>query len=152
IPLGMSFQIWKRASAAPTPSRVESGAPAALPAALISSGARRIAPLAILVACIQSVFTVLEKTTIEQIGTVPGSRTLWLGATVALLGLSFSVAWIAYRQMMAPEKLLDLGLLYEVAAAFCIAVVYHAAPFPQSGAFPRGWTGVAVWVLAYPLI
>ena len=146
----MSFQIWKRQSAAAPSSNVEAAGPAVLPAALISAGAKRIAPFALLAACLQAAFTLVERATIDQIGVVPASRTLWLGATVALLGLSLSVAWIADRQMMAPEKLLDLGLLYEVAAAFCLALVYHAVPFP--GTFPRGWTGVSVWVLVFPLI
>jgi serine/threonine-protein kinase len=53
--------------------------------------------------------------------------------------------------MMAPEKLLDLSLLYEVLLGLCFALTYHAVP-PAGTAIPRGWTGVAVWVMVFPLV
>ena len=51
---------------------------------------------------------------------------LWLFAVLGNLGLSLSVAWIAYREMLSPEKLLDLGLLYEVAEALCLGIMFHS--------------------------
>ena len=76
---------------------------------------------------------------------------LWLVGLVGELGLSLSVAWIAGRQMMEPEKILDLGLLYEVVAGLFLSLLYHSVPYPP-GVMPHGWTGVSVWILAYPLI
>ena len=68
------------------------------------------------------------------------------------VGLSLSVAWIAYREMLSPEKLLDLGLLYEVVGG---PLLRGHVPLDVAAArttMPRGWTAVAVWILAYPLI
>ena len=77
--------------------------------------------------------------------------TIWVGATSASLLLSFSVAWVAWRRMLPPATLLDVGLLYEVAQAFCISLTFHEVPL-RPDVPPRGWTPVAVFILAYPLI
>jgi len=147
----MGFQIWKHEATPPVPSRGPSPGRVALPPVLVEAGAKRLAPVALLAAGIQIVFAVLERTALERQGVAPISTTLWLAATVGILGLSLTVAWIAYREIIPREKVLDLALFYEVAAAFCLSVVYHAVPFPE-GILPRGWTGVSVWVLVYPLI
>ena len=75
---------------------------------------------------------------------------LWLFAVLGNLALSLSVAWIAYREMLAPETLLDLGLLYEVAQALCISRSSSIDVRSGRTSLPRGWTAVAVWILAYP--
>jgi serine/threonine-protein kinase len=79
------------------------------------------------------------------------SETLWLFAVVASIGLSLLLAWIASREMVSPERLLDWGLAYEVAQALLLSLNFHHIP-PPANYSPRGWTGVAVWILAYPLI
>jgi serine/threonine-protein kinase len=53
--------------------------------------------------------------------------------------------------MLAPSTLLDLGLVFEVAQALCFSLAFHSVPI-HGDMPPRGWTGVAVWILAYPLI
>jgi hypothetical protein len=147
----MSFQIWKRASTPAAGSRAESVAPDALAPALVTAGAKRLAPLAGLMASVSLAFAVLDRVN-QPLGTFArGSQLLWLMGVVSSLGISLSVAWIASREMMAPEKILDLGLLYEAAAGLSLSVSFHAVPYP-AGIMPRGWTGVAVWILAYPLI
>ena len=70
---------------------------------------------------------------------------------VASIGLSLLLAWIASREMVSPERLLDWGLAFEVAQALFLSLNFHHIPPPTNYA-PRGWTGVAVWILAYPLI
>ena len=147
----MSFQIWKRGAtpAATSLSAAPPGAP--LPPALVTAGARRLAPLAILLACVGAAFGTLDRATTPLDAFVPGSQVLWLIGVVGSLAVSLSVAWVAAREMLAPEKILDLGLLYEVLAGLCLALMYHTVPYPQ-GVMPHGWTAVSVWLLAYPLI
>ena len=147
----MSFEIWKRAATPATPSKAAAGALKVLPPALVTAGASRLAPLAILAASAALAFAVLDRAA-APLRTFPqGSQLLWLVGVVASLTISLSVAWIAARDMMAPEKLLDLSLLYEVLLGLCFALTYHAVPYSGS-ATPRGWTGVAVWVLVFPLV
>jgi eukaryotic-like serine/threonine-protein kinase len=147
----MSFEIWKRPATPATPSRAAAASLNVLPPALVTAGARRLAPLAVLLASAGVVFALLDRAALPLGAFAQGSQLLWLIGVVANLTVSLSVAWIAGRQMMAPEKLLDLGLLYEVLAGLCLAVTYHAVPY-SGGAMPRGWTGVAVWVLVFPLV
>jgi hypothetical protein len=147
----MSFQIWKRAATPPTASPAGTGRPTVLPPALAAAGAKRLAPLALISAGGNLVFVILDRVTMESHPIPAPNQLLWLAGAVLALSLSLSVAWIASREMMAPEKLLDLGLLYEVLAALAFSIVFHAIPFP-AGATPRGWTGVGVWLLVFPLI
>ena len=147
----MSFRVWKRQS---TPSsRVESAAATSvpsLPPAVVAAGARRLAPLALLLACVNVFFAMLDRLRLHE-PTQARSETLWLFAVVASIGLSLLLAWIASREMVSPERLLDWGLAYEVAQALFLSLNFHHIPPPTNYA-PRGWTGVAVWILAYPLI
>src|SRR5262249_42095573 len=43
------------------------------------------------------------------------------------------------------------GLVYEVAQALCVSLTFYEVPL-HADAPPRGWTPVAVFILAYPLI
>src|ERR1700751_2265547 len=105
----MSFRVWKRQS---TPSsRVESAAATSvpsLPPAVVAAGARRLAPLALLLACVNVFFSMLDRLRMHE-PTQARSETLWLFAVVASIGLSLLLAWIASREMVSPERLLDWG-------------------------------------------
>jgi serine/threonine-protein kinase len=147
----MSFQIWKRAATPASTSQAAAGSPEVLPAALVTAGAKRLAPIALVLAGSSVAYAVLDRLLLPVKVFAPGSQLLWLAGVMATLGLSLSVAWIAAREMMAPEKLLDLGLLFEVLGGLCLAISQHSVPY-QPGVISRGWTGVAVWVLAFPLI
>jgi eukaryotic-like serine/threonine-protein kinase len=147
----MSFQIWKRASTPSAGPRAESVSSDALAPALVTAGAKRLAPLAGLLASVTLAFAVLDRVQLPLGAFTRGSQLLWLMGVVSSLGLSLSVAWISSREMMAPEKILDLGLLYEVATGLSLSILFHSVPYP-AGVAPRGWSGVAVWILAYPLI
>src|SRR5215831_20204839 len=148
----MSFRVWKRQSTPSTRIAPEAAPTTVLPPALVASGARRIAPLGLLLAAVTVLFAVLDRSGIysaQHDGSQ--SETLWLFAVAGSIGLSLSVAWISFREMLPAEKLLDLALLYEVLEAFLLSLNFHHVPLPSATA-PRGWTGVAVWILAYPLI
>ena len=147
----MSFRVWKgeapaspRQSAAATP-------PPFVPPDVADAGANRLAVFALLTGTLSLLLAVAYRQVFAR--SAPGSvnMTIWLGATSASLLLSFSMAWIAWRRMLPPSALLDLGLLYEVAEAFCISVSSYQV-VAGSEAPPRGWSGVAVLILVYPLI
>jgi serine/threonine-protein kinase len=148
----MSFRVWKRQST-PAAARIESeAAPAAvLPPAVVAAGARRLVPLALLGAVVTILFAVLDRSGLHTGQHTTPVETLWLFSVAGSLGLSLSVAWIASREMLPPEKLLDLGLFYEVLQAFLSSLNFHHVS-PPSGYAPPGWTSVAVWILVFPLI
>lgn len=103
-----------------------------------------------LLAGVVTIFAVVDRITGVRGETTPGGL-LWLVATLSCIGLSLAVAWIAFREMLSPEGLLDFGLGFEVVQALCLAVLFHSLPL-SPGSIPRGWSAVAVWILAYPLI
>jgi eukaryotic-like serine/threonine-protein kinase len=148
----VSFRVWK-GQAGPTPRQPASAtpAPAAIPYELAEAGANRLAVLALLTGGIVLLLAIANRQIFGRFGAASMNPAIWLGATAASLLLSFSVAWIAWRRMLAPSALLDLGLVYEVAQAFCISLTFHEVPL-RADAPPRGWTPVAVFILAYPLI
>jgi tRNA A-37 threonylcarbamoyl transferase component Bud32 len=147
----MTLRIRKRT---PLPSAPASGgAPATrgmLRPDLLAAGSRRLAVIALIAAAAAVLFAIVDRLTFPFDARSAGAA-LWLFALLGIVGISLSVAWIAYREMLSPEKLLDLGLFYEVAAALCLGIVYHSVPL-NPDVLPRGWSGVAVWILAFPLV
>ncbi len=147
----MSFRVWKGQSA-PTPRpAMAPAARASLPAYLVDAGAGRLTVLALLTASVTVLLGISDWQMLVRPGAQAPNATIWLGATVVSLGLSLSIAWMSWRRMLAPAALLDIGLVYEVVQALCISLIFHAIPLPRDVA-PHGWTAVAVWILAYPLI
>ncbi len=147
----MSFRVWKGEEAAtPRPSAPSAGR-VSLPIELMDAGADRLAVLALLTAAVVVLLAVANRQVFARFGAASLTPALWLGATVASLLFSLSVAWMAWRRMLAPATLLDVGLIYEVVQAFCISLTFHEVPL-RTDAPPRGWTPVAVFILAYPLI
>ena len=110
---------------------------------LLAAGARRLAIIAALAAGATIIFAVLDRVFVPL---DPRSATaaLWLFGLLGNLGLSLSVAWIAYREMLSPEKLLDLGLLYEVAEALCLGIMFHSMSM-RPDVIPRGCTWRTRW-------
>jgi len=117
---------------------------------LLAAGARRLAVIAGLAAMASTIFAVVDRL-IVPFDPRSAVAVLWLFAILGSVGLSLSVAWIAYREMLSPERLLDLGLLYEVAEALCLGIMFHSISL-RPEVIPRGWSAVAVWILAYPLV
>ncbi len=150
----MSFKIHKKEERAPTPAAgpFRQMAPATpLPRELLAVAGRRLTLLALLTAGVAALFGVIDRAYYIHGGPQISNATVWLFAVLASVGLSLAVAWIASREMLAPEALLDLGLAYEVVQALCLGIIFHSVPLAP-GVLPRGWTGVAVWILAFPLI
>jgi serine/threonine-protein kinase len=149
----MSFRVWKGEAAA-TPRQAAASTPpppAFIPPDLAEAGANRLAVLALLSAVVSLLMAIANRQFLGRFGATSMNPTIWLLSTSASLLLSFSVAWIVWRKMLPSAALLDLGLIYEVAQAFCISLGFHLVPISPD-APPHGWTGVAVFILAYPLI
>ena len=145
----MSFILRKKpSSGAP---RVSQEAVPSLPPDLVAAGGRRLALLGLISASVTVLMSAVDWHTFGRIPLPAHAQTLWLTANIAAVLISVAVSWIAFRQMLGPETLLDLGLVFEVALALCIAVSFHAVPL-RPDVVPHGWTGVAVWIIAYPLI
>jgi eukaryotic-like serine/threonine-protein kinase len=146
----MSFILRKKQSSGAR--RVAGEAPLAfLPPDLVEAGARRLAVLGLLCASVTVIMSAVDWHTFARMPLPPRALTVWIVAGIAGAILSVAISWVAFRQMLSPEALLDLGLVYEVALALFIAMGFHAVPL-RPDVVPRGWSAVAVWILAYPLI
>ncbi|MGH9368027.1 MAG: hypothetical protein ACRD3M_10180, partial [Thermoanaerobaculia bacterium] len=143
----MTLRIRKKT---PVPGTPAPGSPPPMTGALrpdlLAAGARRLATIALLAAAASTLFAVVDLL-VAPLDTRSAAAALWLFAYLGNVGLSLSVAWIAYREMLSPEKLLDLALLYEVAEALCLGVMFHSHSLAP-GVTPRGFSAVAVWILA----
>jgi serine/threonine-protein kinase len=117
---------------------------------LVAAGARRLAIIALIAAGCTVLFAIVDRIVVPLDPRSPVA-VLWLMSVLGSVGLSLSVAWIAQREMLSPEKLLDLGLLFEIVEALFLGILFHSESL-RPEVQPRGWSAVAVWILAYPLI
>ena len=67
------------------------------------------------------------------------------------MAASLGMFALTRRTEQDPAELLDRGLVYEVGMGFLIAVTYHCWPAPP-GQVPKGWSPVAVWLVAFALL
>jgi serine/threonine-protein kinase len=150
----MSFRIWKKGEGAESrearPIARAEAVPATIPPELMAAARRRITWLALCTGTITAVFGVVDRA-LEH--APPGSAPdiLWIVGVGGALGASLVMAWMASRNMLVTERLLDAALVYEVAMALFIALTVYSVPLHPE-AYPRGWSGVAVWALAFPLV
>jgi hypothetical protein len=135
-----------KAESAPTTSR----APRTLPPELLSAGARRLGILALICAFANVGMGVGERLLGARLGLPPPSGIV-LFAEVAALAASLGMFALTRRTGQDPAELLDRGLVYEVGMGFLIAVTYHCWPAPP-GQIPKGWSPVAVWLIAFALL
>ena len=148
----MSFRIWKKGEGAASPpardlARGGSGA-GLLPAELIDASSRRITTTALLAAAVMALFAFVDRSYAAALGSHDATN-LWIFGVAGSIGVSLVMAWIAGRSMLSPERLLDAGLVYEVLMGLFLSLNFHAV---LRDGTPRGWSAVAVWVLAFPLI
>ena len=150
----MSFRIWKKGAGGSGPPEPElsRGAPAStvLPADLVAASGSRITRMALIAAATLSVFAFVDRS-FGSLPPGPAASTLWLVGVGGAIAVSLAMAWIAGRSMLGPTALLDAALVYEVLMGLFLSIDFHSVPIREAVA-PRGWSAVAVWVLAYPLI
>src|SRR5712692_5057965 len=123
----MSFILRKKPSSGASRVSQETAAPS-LPPDLVAAGGRRLAVLGLITATGTVLMSAVDWHTFARVPLPPQAQTLWLTAAVGEILISVAVSWIAFREMLGPETLLDLGLVFEVALALCIAVGFHAVP------------------------
>jgi serine/threonine-protein kinase len=118
-----------------------------LPAELISAGAKRLGGAALACALLLAVvFTTMNLT--QPVG----AKSLALANVVAGASITLSLIMAAItRRNIAPERLLDLGLGYEVVGALGIAMA-EALSSPTSGGSVRGVSWVCIWIVLFPLV
>ncbi|MFN2387261.1 MAG: hypothetical protein ABR576_13415 [Thermoanaerobaculia bacterium] len=64
--------------------------------------------------------------------------------------LSAGIFIIAVERSADPLFVLDMAMLYEVVNALMIAINHHSVPLANRD-ISRGWSGVAVWVMMFPV-
>lgn len=79
----------------------------------------------------------------------PSSRALELAASAIGIALSLLVIRLTLSDRVDARTILDAGLVYQVLSALVMAVGYY--PFTTDGRI-GGWSGVAVWVVTFPLL
>jgi len=136
----------RKADSSPTTSR----APRTLPPELLSAGARRLGVMALLSAFASAGMGVGSRLLGSRLGLPPPSEIV-LFAEIAAITASLGMFALARRTEQDAAELLDRGLVYEVGMGFVIAVSYHCWPAPP-GQIPRGWSPVAVWLVAFALL
>jgi eukaryotic-like serine/threonine-protein kinase len=137
----------RKADSTPTTSR----APRTLPPELLCAGARRLGIMALLSAFANVGMGVGSRLLGARLGLPPPSGIV-LFAEIAALAASLGMFALTRRmEQDDPAELLDRGLVYEVGMGFLIAVMYHCWPAP-AGQIPKGWSPVAVWLVAFALL
>src|SRR6266571_8395858 len=101
----MSLRVSKRPS---TPAATPRGrARDTLPPALIVATANRLSPFALSVAVAIAVYAALDYTGFHHFDRPGQASWPWLLSLFGGIGLSLTIAWIARRELLPPEKLLD---------------------------------------------
>lgn len=148
----MSFQVAKRASSESAAPHARARAPVAtLPPATVREGAKRLGQVALLMTAVTVFFGILDHAVMLESHAQGTRHTLELVAIGSGILLSLGVSFLSRSESLSPRQILDLGLVYEILTALTISVSFHATPFAEGG-LPRGWSAVAVWILAFPLI
>ncbi len=149
----MSFRIWKKGEGVEAPPEREfrgRAVTAHLPPELLAASSRRVTTLALVAASIMVVFGLIDRG-FQNLPPGSTASTLWIFGIGGGLAASLVMAWTAGRNMLSPERLLDTALVYEVVMALFLSINVYSVPIAHD-AIPRGWSGVAVWTLAFPLV
>jgi serine/threonine-protein kinase len=125
-------------------------AAATLPPDLAREGVKRLRLVGVAALVSNLFFLVVERLVADP--AIPRSaQAISLAAAIAGLLLAVGVIRLGYSTGIDPRTVLDLALVYEVVDALLIALNVHVFPLTMERA-PRGWSGVAVWILAFPLV
>jgi serine/threonine-protein kinase len=121
-----------------------------LPPDLLAAGVRRLGSVALLMAGMTMVFSVVDRFLAAQTGQAPYHGIVTFGEIAVVVG-SLGMYALTRRAGLDPGELLDRALVYEVAMGFLIGAIQHSVPDPP-GVLPKGWSSVAVLVMAFPLL
>ncbi|HTS02307.1 MAG TPA: hypothetical protein VMN04_07285, partial [Thermoanaerobaculia bacterium] len=121
-----------------------------LPPDLLAAGVRRLGVVALLMAGISVLFTVVIRIVAARAGQQPYPGIVLFGQ-VAIVVASLGMFALTRRAGVDAAELLDRALVYEVALGFLLASIYYAVP-DAPGVLPKGWSSVAVLIMAFPLL
>ena len=74
-----------------------------------------------------------------------------LAAAIGGMVVAVVVMRLAWSARVDPRTILDVALVYWVLDGLFVSLSSHVFPLTMERA-PRGWSGVAVWVVAFPLV
>src|SRR5690348_2522147 len=112
-------------------------------------GAERIGALAAFTAVTVVGASILEHTLLPEMAAAQASPLYRLSALFLVLA-GVGLAALRRSELISPQDLLDLGLLFEVAGACALALMENAQPWP--GSVVQGSTRVAVWIAICVLV
>jgi len=125
----------------------------ALPRHVITRAGSRVGNAALMWAGAYAVAITLNEYAAHRIGTVPPHG--WnIGHTTALAFVVISAALYVVSRLgvLSPERLLDLGLLYEVVGGFAVVLGTTAGMVWDPHAHILGLSWVSVWIVGFPFV
>jgi eukaryotic-like serine/threonine-protein kinase len=121
-----------------------------LPPDLLAAGVRRLGYVALLTASVSIVFSVVLRVVAARAGQPPYAGIVLFGEVAGIVS-SLGIFALTRRAGLDPAEVLDRALVFEVAMGLLFAITYHSIPV-ATGALPKGWSSVAVWLMAFPLL
>jgi serine/threonine-protein kinase len=142
-----------RVTRARTPSDEATRRPSTvnLPPKFVEQAGRRLCGISLFVACFTVLTTVFLGYVDPAIAELHRSDVVVRLVLLAMVLLSAGVIAIQYFRVVPPRTLLVVGMVFEVAMAFCIAMIETTMPFNPDEPV-RGMSSVAVWILAVGLL
>jgi serine/threonine-protein kinase len=125
----------------------------ALPHHIILRAAHRVGTAALVWACAYVAAISVNEYAAHALGRLPAHG--WnLGHTVAVcfVAVSIGLFLLSRSDWLLPERLLDVGLLYEVAGGFAIVVGTSAGMVWDESAHILGLSWICVWIAGFPFI
>lgn len=122
-----------------------------LPPKFIEQAGRRLCVISLFIGLITIGITVLRGFVDPEMGALYRNDAVTRLVLLAMVLLSVGVVAAQRFQVVPPRTLLVVGMVFEVAIAFCISMLETALPFDPSETV-RGVSAAAVWVLAVGLL
>ncbi len=120
------------------------GSKPGLPVDLLQDISRRLAFISIVVVVVS-----IANLVVGELTQAVGSRALRYSMLAVVVGVSAAMLYLSRTGRVAPARLLDIGLGYEVV----VALAASQNIISEVGIRPAlTWSSVAVWVLIYPVI
>ena len=123
-----------------------------LPRDIIEKGAERVKIAALVFAATWSVVLIMNEGVSRLASRTPDLARLWgprqLAITLLGFAASLSMAWLASRMKDRPERVLDLGLAFEVFNALLISLIIEWYPRHD----PQAVSWVCVTIVLWPAI
>jgi len=122
-----------------------------LPPDLLTTASRRLGLVAAVMSALL-VATLVLNAVLPRLGESPDPPGLVSAFCVVLLAISAGVWLLARSGRLAPQRMLDVGLLYEITIAFIGGVVFQLV-YPGEVRIPdRGVSEICILILLFPVV